>query len=138
MRRGFWILLLLALTTGVMAQTAVYKWVDKNGQVHYSSVPPSATLAPSVIVNTASEPMPTASSAPSPASAAAALTTITPEDSAACKSARETLAKYMSAAYLYTLGKDGKQQKLDPQQQAATVAQAKNAVTQACASGSPP
>lgn len=138
MRRRFWILLLLALTTSVMAQSAVYKWVDKNGQVHYSSVPPSATLAPSAIVNTASEPLSAATRAPSAASAAAALTTITPDDSAACKTARETLAKYMSAAYLYTLGKDGKQQKLDPQQQAATVAQAKNAVTQACASASPP
>ena len=127
------VLLLAALSTSaVLAQSAVYKWVDKNGQVHYSSVPPSATAAPTSIVNTADTGAPAASSAPSAASQAAALTTITPDDSAACKAARETLAKYLSASYLYTLGKDGKQQKLDPEQQAATVAQAKNAVNQAC------
>lgn len=133
MRMRLLLLMIVAgLSTATMAQSAVYKWVDKNGHVHYSSVPPSATLAPSSIVNTANTGAPAASSAPSVASQAAALTTITPDDSAACKSARETLAKYLSASYLYTLGKDGKQQKLDPEQQAATVAQAKNAVTQAC------
>lgn len=133
------ILLLLAtalLMTTAWAQNAVYKWVDKNGQVHYSTVPPSATLAPTSIVNTADLQAPAASSAVSAASQAAALTTITPDDSTACKTARETLAKYLSASYLYTLGKDGNQQKLDPEQQAATVAQAKNAVSQACTSSS--
>lgn len=134
------ILLLAALvTTAALAQGAVYKWVDKNGNVHYSSVPPTSTLAPTAIVNTADNSVAAARNAPSAASAVAALTTVKGDDSPACKSARETLAKYLSATYLYTLGKDGKQQKLDAQQQAAAVAQAKNAVTQSCASqASPP
>ncbi|HKS93889.1 MAG TPA: DUF4124 domain-containing protein [Gammaproteobacteria bacterium] len=134
------ILLLAALvTTAALAQGAVYKWVDKNGNVHYSSVPPTSTLAPTAIVNTADNSVAAAGNAPSAASAVAALTTVKGDDSPACKSARETLAKYLSATYLYTLGKDGKQQKLDAQQQAAAVAQAKNTVTQACASqASPP
>ena len=134
------ILLLAALvTTAALAQGAVYKWVDKNGNVHYSSVPPTSTLAPTAIVNTADYSVAAARNAPSAASAVAALTTVKGDDSPACKSARETLAKYLSATYLYTLGKDGKQQTLDAQQQAAAVAQAKNAVTQACASqASPP
>lgn len=134
------ILLLAALvTTAALAQGAVYKWVDKNGNVHYSSVPPTSTLAPTAIVNTADYSVAAARNAPSAASAVAALTTVKGDDSPACKSARETLAKYLSATYLYTLGKDGKQQKLDAQQQAAAVAQAKNTVTQACASqASPP
>lgn len=134
------ILLLAALvTTAALAQGAVYKWVDKNGNVHYSSVPPTSTLAPTAIVNTADDSVAAARNAPSAASAVAALTTVKGDDSPACKSARETLAKYLSATYLYTLGKDGKQQKLDAQQQAAAVAQAKNTVTQACASqASPP
>ena len=133
------ILLAAALcTTAALAQSAVYKWVDKNGNVHYSSVPPSSTLAPTAIVNTADESAPVTPSAPSAASAVAALTTIKGDDSPACKTARETLAKYMSASYLYTLGKDGKQQKLDPKQQAAAVAQARNAVTQSCAAASSP
>ena len=134
------ILLLAALvTTAALAQGAVYKWMDKNGNVHYSSVPPTSTLAPTAIVNTADYSVAAARNAPSAASAVAALTTVKGDDSPACKSARETLAKYLSATYLYTLGKDGKQQKLDAQQQAAAVAQAKNTVTQACASqASPP
>lgn len=134
------ILLLAALvTTAALAQGAVYKWVDKNGNVHYSSVPPTSTLAPTAIVNTADNSVAAARNAPSAASAVAALTTVKGDDSPACKSARETLAKYLSATYLYTLGKDGKQQKLDAEQQAAAVAQAKNTVTQACASqASPP
>lgn len=134
------ILLLAALvTTAALAQGAVYKWVDKNGNVHYSSVPPTSTLAPTAIVNTADNSVAAARNAPSAAAAVAALTTVKGDDSPACKSARETLAKYLSATYLYTLGKDGKQQKLDAQQQAAAVAQAKNTVTQACASqASPP
>ncbi|MBU6469798.1 MAG: DUF4124 domain-containing protein [Gammaproteobacteria bacterium] len=134
------ILLAAALgTTAALAQSAVYKWVDKNGNVHYSSVPPNSTLAPTAIVNTADTLAVAAGSAPSAASAVAALTTIKGDDSPACKTARETLAKYMSASYLYTLGKDGKQQKLDAEQQAAAVAQARNAVTQTCTSqASPP
>ena len=134
------ILLLAALvTTAALAQGAVYKWMDKNGNVHYSSVPPTSTLAPTAIVNTADYSVAAARNAPSAASAVAALTTVKGDDSPACKSARETLAKYLSATYLYTLGKDGKQQKLDAEQQAAAVAQAKNTVTQACASqASPP
>ena len=134
------ILLLAALvTTAALAQGAVYKWMDKNGNVHYSSVPPTSTLAPTAIVNTADNSVAAAGNAPSAASAVAALTTVKGDDSPACKSARETLAKYLSATYLYTLGKDGKQQKLDAEQQAAAVAQAKNTVTQACASqASPP
>ncbi|HKV97666.1 MAG TPA: DUF4124 domain-containing protein [Gammaproteobacteria bacterium] len=126
------------ITTAALAQGAVYKWVDKSGNVHYSSVPPNSTLAPTAIVNSADEFAPAARSAPSAASAVAALTTIKGDDSPACKTARETLAKYMSASYLYTLGKDGKQQKLDAQQQAAAIAQARNTVTQACASQTSP
>jgi hypothetical protein len=126
-----------ALATAATAQSAVYKWVDKNGQAHYSSVPPSATLAPTTIVNTANQAAPSASSSPAAASTTAALTTITADDSAACKTARETLVKYLSASYLYTLGKDGKQRKLDPTQQTAAVAQAKNAVSQACSPQTP-
>ena len=126
--------LITALGTAAMAQSAIYKWVDQNGRVHYSSVPPSATLAPTSIVNTAGHAVPSASHAPAAATGTAALTTLTPDDTPACKTARETLAKYLSASYLYTLGKDGKQQKLDATQQAAAVAQAKNAVSQACSS----
>ncbi|MGH8293119.1 MAG: DUF4124 domain-containing protein [Gammaproteobacteria bacterium] len=133
------ILLAAALfTTAALAQGGVYKWVDKNGNVHYSSVPTSATLAPTAIVNTADDSALAAHGAPSAASAVAALTTVKGDDSPACKTARETLAKYMSASYLYTLDKDGKQQKLDPEQQAAAVAQARNAVTQSCASAASP
>lgn len=42
MKQAIWLVLgLLATSFSVMAQT--YRWVDSNGQVHYSSSPPMAT-----------------------------------------------------------------------------------------------
>lgn len=137
------ILLLAALVmSAALADGTIYKWVDKNGNVHYSTVPQNPNAQPLNIVNTANDQAPAADTAPAAASAAAAtqaLATITPGDSPACKSARETLVKYLSAAYLYTTGANGDKQKLSRQQQDMAVVEAKNAVTQACsAKESPP
>lgn len=130
-------LLLAALLAGsAFAQTAVYKWVDKSGNVHYSAVPPSMSLAPSGIVNTATDqaapPATTAPAATTTQAADKALTIGEPADTPACKTARETLSKYLGATYLYTLGKDGAQQKLSKDQQAQAVAEARNAVNINC------
>lgn len=141
MRMRLFVLMLVALATGtVLAQTAVYKWVDKSGNVHYSSVPPSASLAPTSIVNTANSPAEPATTAPPASTLSAAnqaLTTAEPGDSAGCTSAREALSKYLGAAYLYTLDKSGAKQKLSQQQQDEAIAQAKSAVTQNCSPQEP-
>lgn len=137
MRIRLLFLLIATLVAGsALAQTAVYKWVDKSGNVHYSAVPPSTSLAPSSIVNTATDQAaPPATTAPPLTTtqvANKALTTAEPADTPACTTARGTLSKYLGATYLYTLGKDGAQQKLSKDQQAQAVAEAKNAVNTAC------
>ncbi|MGA9853076.1 MAG: DUF4124 domain-containing protein [Gammaproteobacteria bacterium] len=128
-------LLATLVMSAVLADGTIYKWVDKNGNVHYSTVPQSPNAQALNIVDNANTQAPTASSAPSAASSAKtnqALTTITPGDSAACKSARETLLKYLGASYLYTVDQAGEKQHLPKQQQDMAVIQAKNAVTEAC------
>lgn len=137
MRTRLLLLLIAAILAGAtLAQSPVYKWVDKTGEVHYSSVPPSASLAPTSIVNTsADEQAPPATTVPAASTTQAtdkALTSIKPGDSAACKSARETLSKYLSATYLYTLNKDGAKQKLSRDQQTRALAEARNNVTAKC------
>ncbi|MGH8283520.1 MAG: DUF4124 domain-containing protein [Gammaproteobacteria bacterium] len=136
------IALLAVLVAGAaLADGTIYKWVDKNGNVHYSTVPHSPNAQALNIVNTANNQAPPASTAPSATTANAAnqaLTTVTPGDSATCKSARETLTKYLSATYLYTLGKNDVKLKLSLQQQEMAVVQAKKAITQACSPQEPP
>lgn len=137
MRTRLAFFLIAAMLAGTaVAQSAVYKWVDKSGEVHYSSVPPSASLAPTSIVNTsADEQAPPATTAPAVSTTQAAdkaLTSTKPGDSAACKSARETLSKYLSATYLYTLNKDGAKQKLSQDQQTKAIAKARKNVTGKC------
>ncbi len=41
-RNGFAIALLLGCALGAAAQTSVYRWVDKDGKVHFGDVPPPA------------------------------------------------------------------------------------------------
>ncbi|MGH8397278.1 MAG: DUF4124 domain-containing protein [Gammaproteobacteria bacterium] len=136
MFKGIIIVLLATLITGTaLADGTIYKWVDKNGNVHYSTVPQSPNAQPLNIVNTATNHAPPASTAPSAASTSSAdqaLTTVMPADSATCKSARETLGKYLDASYLYTMDKNGQKQQLPKDQQDQAIAQAKNTVTQAC------
>lgn len=136
-KRVVFFVIAVMLSGTALAQTAVYKWVDKSGQVHYSSVPPSTSLAPTSIVNTAADQQAaSAASAPSAASATRAadraLTIPEPADTAACKSARAALSKYLGASYLYTVGKDGAHQKLSSAQEAQALAEASKAVTTNC------
>ncbi len=119
-----------------LADTPIYKWVGKDGHVHYSTVPRSADAQQLNIMNRAANPAPAAGTAPSAASTSSpdqALTQVSPDDSPACKSAKETLGRYLGASYLYTLGKDGQKQKLPKDQQDKAITQARSAVTRACA-----
>lgn len=119
-----------------LADTPIYKWVGKDGHVHYSTVPRSADAQQLNIMNRAANPAPAAGTALSAASTSSpdqALTQVSPDDSPACKSAKETLGRYLGASYLYTLGKDGQKQKLPKDQQDKAITQARSAVTRACA-----
>jgi hypothetical protein len=126
----------LCLSAAAWADQPVYKWVDAQGKVHYSSLPHGDDAQQLKIVNKASGVSPAAGAPPVVTGAAAdkALTTTTATDSAACKAARDTLNKYLGADYLYTLDAKGQKQKMPKEQQDQTIAQAKASVAQACKS----
>ncbi|MGE5626237.1 MAG: DUF4124 domain-containing protein [Bacillota bacterium] len=121
--------------------TPIYKWVDPQGHVHYSTVPPSSTVQPINIVNKGT--LPTPSTAPLPAAATntqaadAILTTPTPKDSADCKAARDRLSSYLIADSLYRVDASGNKQPLSPADKQRTLEAARNLVKQACVPGAP-
>ena len=126
-------LLILTLLAGTaLADSPIYKWVDKNGHVHYSTVPHNANAKPIGVVNSAKGMAPTASTNSGAAKADNAIPTISPKDSAACKKAKQQLARYMSADVLYTKMPDGKQKKLDKQEKSRILKMARNNMTVAC------
>jgi Domain of unknown function (DUF4124) len=133
------VLLLAALVMGaVLADTMVYKWVDKDGNVHYGTVPQNPNARPTDIVNTAADQAPAAGSAPS-ASSANRVPQISPDDSPACKSAKQALGKYLTAEALYTVDDKGNKKLLSKDKQAELIQQARNQMTVACSQpGSPP
>ncbi len=139
MKTGKMLILLFALSMcAVHAATVVYKWVDKDGNVHYSTVPHSAKAQPTNIINTASDQAPTASSAPR-ASSANPVPVISPNDSPACKSAKQQLGKYLTAQALYSVDANGNKVLLSKDKKSQLIQQVRNQVTMACSpTGSPP
>lgn len=139
MKIGKMLILLFVLTMGaVQAATMVYKWVDKDGNVHYSTVPHNAKAQPTNIINTASDQAPTTSSVPR-ASSANPVPTISPNDSPACKKAKQQLGKYLTAEALYSLDAKGNKVLLSKDKKLQIIQQARNQMTMACSpSGSQP
>ena len=133
------VFLLTALVTSAsLADTMVYKWVDKNGNVHYSTVPQNPNAQPTDIINTGRNQVPTAVSAPS-ASSADQVPSISPNDSPACKSAKEKLGKYLTAEALFSVDAKGNKTPLSKEKRAQLIQQTRNQVTLACSQpGSPP
>lgn len=131
----------LLLATAAWGDTAIYKWVDAQGQVHYSTEPHSSDAKQLDIVNKGT--LPSASTAPFSASAAApssatddaALVVPTAKDSDACKKGRERLFQYLHADTLYQLDSKGNKQPLSKQQQEQAVTQARAYVQQTCSQG---
>ncbi|MDE2235285.1 MAG: DUF4124 domain-containing protein [Gammaproteobacteria bacterium] len=126
------LLMLIALTmAAVRADTIVYKWVDKDGNVHYSTVPQNPNAKPTQIINTAGDRAPSASSAPA-ASTANQVPLISPNDSPACKAAKQELGKYMTAQALYSVDAKGDKLLLTKEKQQQLIQQTRNQVTLAC------
>lgn len=134
-------ILVFILTAFVMsaalADTVVYKWVDKDGNVHYSTVPQNPKAQPTNIVNTARDQLPAAGSAPS-ASSANQIPAISPDDPPACKTAKQELGKYLTAEALYTVDANGNKTLLSQDKQAQLIQQARNQVAVACSPATPP
>lgn len=132
-------LIITALLAGsVLADSPIYKWVDKNGQVHYSTVPHSSNAKPIDITNSAQGLAPAAGTVAGSAAADKVMPRISPTDSAACKAAKQKLSQYMSADTLITTTPDGKQKQLSKDEQAKVVQRARNDVTVACTPQEPP
>ena len=138
MRTLFAILAACALCTAAWADAPIYKWVDAQGKVHYGPQPQGDAAQQLSAVNkgqgvpAGGTAAPAATAAPSDSSS---LTQAGPNDSAACKAAKDTLAKYLAADYLYTLDAKGQKQKMPKEDQDKTIADAKAKVAQACNGG---
>lgn len=120
------------------ADAPIYKWVDAQGKVHYGPAPQGDAAQQLNTVNKGQAIGPSATGAPAASTAPAddsALSQPGPNDSAACKAAKDTLAKYLAADYLYTLDAKGQKQKMPKEDQDKTIADAKAKVAQACNGG---
>lgn len=135
----------LLLAGGAWADTPIYKWVDAQGVVHYSTEPHGDASKQTSIVNTGNS-LPNPSTAPLPASATGAgaagsaandatLVQPQPSDSPACKAGRDRLFKYLHADSLYQLDDRGQKTPLSKQDQAKALDEARNYVRQACSPG---
>ena len=127
------------LASAAWGDTPIYKWVDAQGVVHYSTVPHSDDAKQLNIVNTGT--LPNASTAPAAASAggspAADVSLVTPTqaDSPACKAGRDRLFKYLHADHLYVLDDKGQKQQMSKDDQDKALSEARDYVRQACAPG---
>jgi hypothetical protein len=142
MRTRFAILAACALCmAAAWADAPIYKWVDAQGKVHYGPQPQGDAAQQLSAVNkgqgipAGGTVAPAATAAPSDGTA---LTQAGPNDSAACKAAKDTLAKYLGADYLYTLDASGQKQKMSKEDQDKTIASAKDSVAKACSGGGTP
>ena len=132
---------MLVMASVAWGDTPIYKWVDAQGVVHYSTVPHSDDAKQISIVNTGT--LPNASTAPAAVSANGAssaktdatLVTPTPADSPACKAGRDRLFKYMHADHLYTLDDKGQKQQMSKDDQDKALNEARDYVGQTCPPG---
>jgi hypothetical protein len=129
---------LLAFTyaCAAMADTPIYKWVDAQGQVHYSTEPHSDKAQQLGIQNTAT---PHAGTAVTPAASTAptdaALTTSKPMDPPACKFGRDRLSKYLQADKLYSTDDKGKPVALSDADKQKAMDDAREYIKQTCGGG---
>jgi|HubBroStandDraft_5_1064220.scaffolds.fasta_scaffold185285_2 hypothetical protein len=130
---------MLVMASSAWGDTPIYKWVDAQGGVHYSTVPHSDDAKQLSIVNTGT--LPNASTAPGAATAAsspaadASLVMPTQADSPACKAGRDRLFKYLHADHLYVLDDKGQKQQMSKDDQDKALNEARDYVRQACAPG---
>jgi len=130
--------LLLAATT--WADTPIYKWIDSQGVVHYSTEPHGSDSKPISVVNTGNglpnpSTAPAAASASGKASADASLVMPQPADSPACKAGRDRLFRYLHADSLYQVDSSGQKQKLSVEDMQKALDEARDYVQQACGPG---
>ncbi|HSN18656.1 MAG TPA: DUF4124 domain-containing protein [Gammaproteobacteria bacterium] len=125
------------------ADTPIYKWIDEQGRVHYSTEPHGNKSQQLAIQNQGDLSTPPASSAPGASTAAAAqqsksdaqLVQPTADDSPACKAGRDRLFKYLHADSLYSIDDKGNKVPLSANDMKKALNDARAYVTQACGGG---
>jgi len=143
-------ILVLLCALAVPATAQVYRWVDKDGKVHYESQKPPDVKADELAIKSAvSLEGNTAATPPStPPAAAPAAAPLDPNDPNAalkqqvdalnaqrCSAAKAIAARYDSAPFLEKSNADGSKARLTPEDEAAERARMKNQVTSACGGG---
>ena len=134
----------LLFATAAWGDAPIYKWVDSQGVVHYSTEPHNSDAKPLDIVNKGNS-IPAPSTAPAAASATppgrasnpgdAALLQSTPDDSPTCKAARARLTQYLQSDQLYKVDDKGQKQVLSKQDQDNAIDLARAYVRQSCVAG---
>ena len=140
------LVLLCALALPATAQ--VYRWVDKDGKVHYTGdKPPADVLSEALPIKSANSLGGNASDEPAASAPAAAAPTDPNDPNAAlakevaalnqqrCSAAKAIAARYDSAPFLEKANADGTKTRLDPAAEAAERARMKDQVASACKAG---
>lgn len=121
------------------ADSPIYKWVDDQGRVHYSTEPHGDKAQQLAIQNPSSSPSPTTATAPVNANqqyqSDAQLVQPQATDSQACKAGRDRLFKYLHADSLYSLDDKGNKVPLPDDQKKKALDEARAYATQACNGG---
>ena len=141
-------LLVLLCALALPATAQVYRWVDKDGKVHYTDQKPPDVQAEALPIKSANSlgGNEAATPATAPAAAAAPATAANPNDPNAalkkevdalnaqrCSAAKSIAARYDSAPYLEKANADGTKTRLAPAEEAAERARMKSQVQSACA-----
>lgn len=148
----FRIALLLTLCALALPATAqVYRWVDKDGKVHYTQQKPPDVKAEELPIKSANSlggnaeaaaptPATTPAAAPptsarydSDAAAAAMKAEVDALNKQRCSAAKSISSRYDSAPFLEKSNADGTKTRLAPEEEAAERARMKGQVTSACA-----
>lgn len=138
---------LLALLVSGVAGAQVYRWVDKDGKVHYSQQKPPDQKATELKIPTAPSQAAAATDGTAPAAAR------DPDDPDApppnendavraqleklrlsrCETARAVFTRYQNAPYLERAAADGTKQRLTPEEEAAERVRVQQEMDEACA-----
>jgi hypothetical protein len=122
------------------ADTPVYKWVDEQGKVHYSTEPHGDKAQQLAIQNSATPhagtdvtPVPGAST--NSAANDAALLQPQPADTLQCKASRDRLSQYLHADTLYSQDDKGNKTPLSDTDRQKALDAARASVKQTCGGG---
>lgn len=117
--------------TALPAQAELYRWVDANGQVHYSDKKPNQNAAPAGDAETL-QFAPGSAAAKAQRDRAEADAREAEKVAARCSSARSQLDTYTRAVSLVRQQPDGSEVELTPEQRAELIEQAQRNVASNC------